>query len=161
MNSHELQIWTILLLSALAIVLAVLYIRFRNHQMLHQERMAALEKGVDVPLGRGPAPWSPRLYLLRGLIWSFGGAALIVCLLGIAYSSQRPESAVNMAYRAGNLAQSLSIPLDQAKQLVEKDRASRVNGMPPGVALLGVIPLAIGLAYLVFYYSDESRKLAE
>ncbi len=160
MNSHELQIWMTFLLAALVITLMVLLLRYRNHQLLHQERMAALEKGVDVPLGRGPAPWSPRLYLLRGLIWSFSGAALIVCLLGIAYSSQRPDSAESMAWRARTLSQTLSIPLDQAQQIVQKDQATHVNGMPAGVALLGVIPLAIGLAYLVFYYSDPSRKQA-
>jgi cadmium resistance protein CadD (predicted permease) len=30
--------------------------------------------------------------------------------------------------------------------------------MPAGVALLGVVPLAVGLAYLVFHFTDESRK---
>jgi cadmium resistance protein CadD (predicted permease) len=30
--------------------------------------------------------------------------------------------------------------------------------MPLGIALLGVIPLAVGLAYLVFYFTDDSRK---
>ena len=40
--------------------------------------------------------------------------------------------------------------------MVDKDSAKK--GMPAGVALLGVVPLAVGLAYLVFYFTDDSRK---
>ena len=69
------------------LILVVLYQGYRQKLMLHQERMSALEKGTSIPLGQEPAPWSPRVYLLRGLIWSFSGAALIICLLGFAWSS--------------------------------------------------------------------------
>jgi hypothetical protein len=47
-------------------------------------------------------------------------------------------------------------PLEQAQQLVEKDAAGR-REIPAGVAALGIIPLAVGLAYLVFYRSEKSR----
>jgi hypothetical protein len=63
---------------------------------------------------------------------------------------------VDVAYRARTLSQNLEIPIDQAKRIIEQDQAAQ--GMPAGVALLGVVPLAVGLAYLVFYYTDESRK---
>jgi hypothetical protein len=139
------------------LVLAVLYLRYRQKLMLHQERMSALEKGTSIPLGPEPAPWSPRVYLLRGLIWSFSGAALIVCLLGLAWSSQRPQSAEFVAMRAREISRYLEIPIDQARQIAEKDQAER-QGMPLGIALLGVMPLAVGLAYLVFYFNDDSRK---
>ena len=94
------------------LVLAVLYSRYRQKLMLHQERMSALEKGTSIPLGREPAPWSPRVYLLRGLIWSFSGAALIVCLLGLAWASWRPPSATLVAMRAREISQGLQIPID-------------------------------------------------
>jgi len=42
--------------------------------------------------------------------------------------------------------------------MAEKDQATEQRGMPFSVALLGLIPLGVGIAYLVFYYSDESRK---
>jgi hypothetical protein len=138
------------------LILAALLMRNRQQYLLHQERMSALEKGTAIPLGPEPAPWSPRAYLLRGLIWSFSGAALIVCLLGIAWSTQRPTSAVDVSYRARDLSRNLDIPLDQARRIVEKDQIE--PGMPAGAALLGVVPLAVGLAYLVFYFTDESRK---
>jgi len=158
---HTIVFWLFFffLLSILMVVLVVLFSRHRKQEMFHQERMAALEKGTSIPLGRDPAPWSPRVYLLRGLIWSFTGAALVVALLGIAWSSQRPELPSNAAYQARNLSQNLEIPLDQAQQIVEKAQSAKVNGMPTPVALLGLIPLAVGLAYLVFYYTDDSRKL--
>jgi len=142
----------------LVLVLAVLYSRYRQKLMLHQERMSALEKGTPIPLGPEPAPWSPRVYLLRGLIWSFSGAGLIVCLLGLAWASQRPQSATLVAMRAREISQGLQIPIDQARQIAEKDAAAQREGVPPGIAVLGVIPLAVGLAYLVFYFTDDSRR---
>jgi hypothetical protein len=149
---------TVAALLILVPVLAVLYSRYRQKLMLHQERMSALEKGTSIPLGREPAPWSPRVYLLRGLIWSFSGAALIVCLLGLAWASQRPQSATIVAMRAREISQALQIPIDQARQIAEKDQATEKQGVPPGIAVLGVVPLAVGLAYLVFYFTDDSRK---
>ena len=140
------------------LVLAVLYYRYRQKLMLHQERMSALENGTSIPLGPEPDPWSPRVYLLRGLIWSFSGAALIVCLLGLAWASSRPQSATLVAMRAREISRSLEIPIDQARQIAEKDGAAQNEGVPPGIAVLGVIPLAVGLAYLVFYFTDDSRK---
>jgi hypothetical protein len=153
-------VFFLFLLSVLAVILTTLLLRHRKQQMLHQERLAALEKGTSIPLGTDPAPWSPRVYLLRGLIWSFSGAAVIICLLGIALSSQRsnPMTGESLIWRAQNLSRSSSIPLDEAKQVIEKDQATEVRGMPAAVALLGALPLAVGLAYLVFYYTDESRK---
>ena len=147
------------LLSILVVVTSSLFSRHRKQELLHRERMAALEKGTAIPLGRDPAPWSPRVHLLRGLIWSLTGAALAICLYGISLASQRPDSTQTKAWRAQSVANSLSIPIDQARSIVEKDAATDVHGVPTAVALLGLIPLSVGLAYLVFYYSDESRKL--
>jgi hypothetical protein len=151
------------LFCALVVILAVLQLRHRNLESLHQERMAALEKGAALPMMPGPAPWSPRVYLLRGLIWSLAGVALIVCLYGISstVSSDRVDSAESKAYAARNLARNLEIPLDQANQIVEHDAMSGRQGPQRSIALLGLIPLAVGLAYLVFYFSDPSRKLSE
>lgn len=146
------------LFCALVVILAVLQLRHRNLESLHQERMAALEKGAALPMMPGPAPWSPRVHLLRGLIWSLAGVALVVCLYGIAASTTRRDSAEDMAYTARNLSRNLDIPLDQARQIVEKDAAADDRGSRKAIALLGLIPLAVGLAYLAFYFTDPSRK---
>jgi hypothetical protein len=148
------------LLCAMGVILGTLYLRHRNAELLHQERMAALEKGVAVPSSPMPA-WSPRVYLLRGLIWSFIGVALMVSFYSIflATNARRHMSAESQAYSARNLAHDLAIPLDQAQAIVQRDAAARTDQGPPAeTALLGLIPLAVGIAYLVFYYSDPSRK---
>jgi len=148
-----------LILCALIVTLMALYLRHRKDQMFHQERMAALDKGAAIPMTPGPAPWSPRVYLLRGLIWSLTGAALAICLFGIAltFSHGRYSSAATKAYQAQNIARDLGIPLGQAETMVEKDAEQR-SGPPVALALVGLIPFAVGLAYLVFYHSDPSKE---
>jgi uncharacterized membrane protein len=144
--------------AALAIVILALYFRYRKQQLFHQERMAALDKGLPVPQAYTPRPWSPRVYLLRGLMWSFAGIALSVFLLGIALTTQRPQSAENVLWRTKNLAQSAGITAEEAKQIIEKDPNTRQDGMPLGVALLGLIPIAVGAAYLIFYHSGNKDR---
>jgi hypothetical protein len=156
MNNSDLMPFVFFLSLGLTLILVVAYLKYRKQVMLHEERMAALDKGTAIPLGRDPGPWSPRVYLLRGLIWSFSGAALIVCLLGVAWSTTRPQTLEDISYRARDISRNLQIPVDQARQMAEKDQVGR--GLPAGVAVLGVVPLGVGLAYLVFYFTDDSRK---
>ena len=96
----------ILSLGALIVWIVVWY-RRRVHEVdcLHQERMAAIEKGLELP--PVPLPQPPRApprsrYLLRGLIWlaigipvtfggrewlgaALGGAGWIAVAVGCAY----------------------------------------------------------------------------
>jgi hypothetical protein len=147
-----------LMMTGLVITLVVLFSRSRKQQLAHEERMAALEKGVAVPPIEPQRPWSTRVYLLRGLIWSFCGAAVIVCLVALAAASHRPKSASELAFEAKQLSSMADISREEAKQLVEKDAGLHDKELPTGVALIGLIPLAVGLAYLVFYYTDDSRR---
>ena len=165
MSNMDFQFGLICLMfsTGLILVIALLFMRRRSQEMRHRERLAAMEKGVPLPPDAAAAPWSPRVYLLRGLIWSFTGAAIIIALLGVSLSDHRHyrESAQNLAWRARNVAENLQIPIEQARQIVEKDeteRAAQDTGMPPAVALLGLIPLGVGLAYIAFYRSDASRQ---
>jgi hypothetical protein len=85
----------------------------------HKERLAAIEKGIELPpaLGveaEGSAASARRpSYLLRGLVWLFLG-------IGVALALNRIEG---------------------------RDEA-----------MLGAIPIGIGLAYLIYYFA-EGRKL--
>ncbi len=139
-------------------ILASLILRYRQLQMFHKERLAALEKGITGPIGQTLAPWSPRIYLLRGLMWSFAGTALIIFLLGIAASSHRPEPADVTMWRAKGIAQSLNISSEEARQIAEKDRDMRQTGLPFSAALLGLIPVGVGVAYLVFYHTGDTHQ---
>lgn len=144
----------------LVIVVLVLFSRNQKQQLVHRERMVALEKGVAVPSAEPPRPWSPRVYLLRGLIWSFSGVALFICLLGLSAASRRPQSGSDRAFEARRLSDMAGISREEANRIIEKDAAQTTIGMPATIALLGLIPLAVGLAYLVFYQTGEPERSA-
>ncbi|HYG33601.1 MAG TPA: DUF6249 domain-containing protein [Clostridia bacterium] len=84
-----------LLIPIIAIILGILlammviYLGYRRRKevfaLYHTERMAALEKGVELPPlpdallsedGRPFFPYTPRRHLLRGLVWLFAGLGL-------------------------------------------------------------------------------------
>ena len=91
--------------------------RVRLVELHHAERMAAIERGMDLPplpieLLEGRSTRRRRSSLLPGLVWLFVGLALLICMRSVS----RDES------------------------------------------LFGLIPTAVGLAYLI-YYAIEGRKV--
>lgn len=109
----------------LAIPILIVIMRHRTGRELiqryHAERMAAIERGMDLP------PWEPevlqaqmrhrpRTSLLPGLVWFFIGIALLVFFMDIS---------------------------------------SRDTHAP---RYIGLIPTAVGLAYLVYYFV-EGREI--
>jgi hypothetical protein len=91
--------------------------RVRLMELHHAERMAAIERGMDLPplpfdQIEGHSPRRRRTSLLPGLVWSFVGLAL---LIGLGQVS------------------------DQA-------------------LVVGLLPLGVGLAYLIYYFV-EGRKI--
>ena len=74
-----------LTIMAVLVVLPSLFMRYKWQTLRHVERMAALEKGAQLPMDPvESAPWTPRIYLLRGLIWLFSGIAVVIFLGGLA-----------------------------------------------------------------------------
>jgi hypothetical protein len=70
----------------IAVAMLAIYLSYRKRKeifaLYHQERMAAIEKGVELPPlpeamltddGRPFRPYHPRRHLLRGLAWLFVG----------------------------------------------------------------------------------------
>ena len=107
----------------LAIVLVWISLNYRKRRRLmelhHAERMAAIERGMDVPPlpielidGRSRSP-RRRSSLLPGLVWFFIGLAMV----------------------AGSFSSGDEMPV-----------------------VFGLVPLGIGLAYLI-YYAVEGRHL--
>lgn len=131
-----------------------LSVRFRAREMDHKLKLAAIEKGVAPPVPQS-APWTPRTYLLHGMIWLFVGIASFVALVAVAATSQRQESqeeriaAVSEARFRGATPEEIQILLNAPRQQV---------GIPVGLAFLGLIPTAVGVAYLIFY-RIENKKL--
>jgi len=150
---------TIMVLSAAAIIIWSLGLRYKRQQLRHQERMAALEKGAELPVERAemaPAPWSPRIYLLRGLVWLFTGIALSVFLFGISISvGAHPETIEDRLFRAQNLRHNGATE-DEVKQLINSKEPVRKD-FPEGFALIGLIPIGVGLAYIIYYRGEDKR----
>src|SRR5438552_8787120 len=85
---------TFTVLSAIVIICALAF-RHRRRELQHKERLATIEKGA--PLRATPdverrAPWTPRVYLLRGMMWLFGGIGLTIFLVGYSASMFRVTS---------------------------------------------------------------------
>ena len=74
----------------MGIAMLAIYLGYRKRKELldhfHQERMAAIEKGIECPpwpdrlLGDENTPPSPRRHLLKGLVWLFIGLAAMVAV---------------------------------------------------------------------------------
>ena len=89
-------------------------------ELHHTERMAAIERGMEIPplpielIDGRSTPKRRRTALLPGLVWFFVGLAVVV----------------------GSLA-------------------GDVDGEVP--VFLGMIPLGIGLAYLIYYFAEGKK----
>ncbi len=152
-----------MLLAATGIIIWSLHIRYAHQELKHKERMAAIEKGAELPMEpaeRAPAPWSPRIYLLRGLVWLFTGLGLSTFLLGLSLSiGSRPETLEDRLWRAQNL-RSHGAPEDEIKQYLSESKNGVRREMPEGIALIGLIPMGVGLAYLIYYRGEQNRPPA-
>jgi hypothetical protein len=75
----------VFIIGIIVMILLLVYFRERGRRlrdkMLHEERLAAIEKGVPVPALPG-VPQRPRNYVMRGLVWM----AIGLGLLAIAWS---------------------------------------------------------------------------
>jgi len=137
-----------------ACIIASLNYRFRARELDHKERLAAIEKGVDLP-ARETAPWTPRTYLLHGMIWLFAGLASFVALTGIARTSRHVVS-IEARIAAVNDARFRGATPAELEMILNAPRGE--EGIPMGIGFLGFIPIGVGLAYLIFY-RVESKKL--
>ncbi len=115
----------IAIVMGIGVVMLTLTLNYRRRKemfaLYHQERMAAIEKGAELPplpdaffTEKGPEVRSPRRSLLSGLILLFLGVALTAALWVEA----------------------------------------------PSHCLWGLLPVGVGLAYLVYYFA-VGRKEAE
>jgi hypothetical protein len=150
-------IFSLLILSVGILIFYSLFLRYRKRDLQHKERLAALEKGMPLPELQEDRPaWSPRPYLLRGMLWLFSGIAIVVFLGAIAASTRRVPRLEDRLWRAQDL-KNRGATEEQIKQVVNDETLE--NGMPGAVALLGLVPIGVGLAYLIFY-RVESKHFA-
>jgi hypothetical protein len=139
------------------VIVCALAFRHRRRELQHKERLAAIEKGAPLPaltdIEQRP-PWTPRVYLLRGMMWLFSGIGLTLFLAGLSASTFRMQSAEERVSAAQRL-KDLGASEEQVRE-VQNDRIPR-RDLAPGFSLIGLVPIGVGLAYL-FSYRAENKK---
>ena len=156
MRSTDLFIFTILM--SVIFLLPMIFMRYKKEQLRHSERMAALEKGAELPaFPVEAAPWTPRVYLLRGLIWLFAGIGLTVFLTGVALTTGRMETLEDRMWRVHELRQR-GVQDEDLKRLQNSPLEQREH-LPEGFALIGLIPIGVGIAYIIFYQGERKQLL--
>jgi hypothetical protein len=150
MHSEETFLW----LASIGLIVYALYMRFRRRELQHKERMAAIEKGVALP-DLTDIEAGPRIYLLRGMIWLLGGIALSVFLLVISATTRFPKSAEER-FREANTIQRWGATADQI-QAAQNDTGPHER-LPYAVSLIGLVPVGVGVAYLIFHRVETSRS---
>jgi hypothetical protein len=137
-------------------ILAGLYFRYKKLQLAHQERMVALEKGAAPVLSDLEQNGGLRVYLLRGMIWLFTGITLTVFLAVAVSTTDRSMDLEQRLWRTQRLKE-LGATEEQVREELARQPSRR--GPPLGLALIGIVPASVGLAYLVFYRSEKRREL--
>jgi hypothetical protein len=138
------------------IVGTVLYYRHKRAELIHQERMTAMEKGVALPVFESvvPAIDPVRRHLLFGMIWLFSGAGLAIFLFALSVTIPRPSP--NEREARMEALRKLGAGDDELRMVVNEQ--SRMNqGLPIGFGTIGFIPMGVGLAYMTFYAAERKR----
>src|SRR5262245_31597211 len=139
---------------ALVVFGYALYLRFRRRELQHKERMAAIEKGVALP-DLTDIEAGPRIYLLRGMIWLLSGVTLSVFLLVISATTQFPKS-IEQRVREANAIARLGGTAEQIQQA--QNDTERQDRLPYAVSLIGLVPVGVGIVYLIFYRVETARS---
>ena len=134
-----------------------LNLRFRRRELEHKERMAALEKGATLPPlePESQAPWTPRLYLLRGMIWLFSGLALTMAIYSLTLTVKPGGPSMEYKLERATQLRASGATEDEIKLFLNERPAE--NRPPAGLALFGLIPAGVGLAYLIFYGMERKN----
>jgi hypothetical protein len=154
MNNNIALFFVFFVGAAAVIVATAMTFRYKTRELQHRERMAAIERGSTLALAGDASAggWTPRTYQLRGLMWLFSGIAIAACLFAVSLTAGG-ETPASIRVADANRAKSDGATDEQVRAIMD-DRGRR--GLPPGVALIGLIPFGIGLAYLITYRSEIS-----
>jgi hypothetical protein len=131
---------TVIVVGLLTAYLFQLWVRHQRRLMIHRERLAAIEKGVEPPaleqeLRRGSSNVQ-RLLLLAGLCWISVGLALFMAIH--ALSGESP----------------LHLPWGVDSHGVQWFEV-RVR---PGMRPLALAPIGIGVSHIVVYFLGQRRE---
>lgn len=119
MNTETIAVFIPIIAIVMGIGAGIIGIVSRHRQLLqrvdlrHRERLAAIERGVELPPEVVDGEIRRPRFLLRGLIWTFVGIAAYFPLRGLAGTDE---------------------------------------------SMLAMIPLAVGLAYLIYYFVQGRKE---
>jgi hypothetical protein len=139
----------------------VVLLRYKRAALRHEERMTVIEKGGVLPAldeERPKAPWTPRVYLLRGMLWLFVGLAIMIVLASISITAPPPRLSWSLSEAQSLRTQGATE--EQIKQFLNDER-KRNDGLPIGAASVGLIPIGVGFAYLLFYRKETQSPMSE
>jgi hypothetical protein len=138
----------------------LLYYRHEKAKLLHAEQMAAIERGVSLPVPQSlPRPIDPiRRYLLSGMTWLFSGIGLALFLF--ALSATLPNTEAVSQGELQNRIETLRKLGAQDRELREVvyESERRSPRMPIGFGVIGLIPIGVGLAHLIFYAGERKHQ---
>ena len=135
---------TVLILCGLAFLTVLMILRHRLAVLRHQERLQVIERGGVLP---------PRTYLLRGMMWLYTGIAIAIMLGAISVSASRPPSMSSKVWQVKNLRDNGAT--EQQIQQYMREADNERDGLPLGAATVGLIPIGVGVAYLMFYRKEQ------
>jgi hypothetical protein len=117
-----------------------LWLRQQRRMMAHRERLAALEKGIELPanaLDPRPNSWSvQRILLLAGLCWVAIGFGTLVALREIIANAP---------------------PIPPPNSGVQYWQIPSESLIPKGSHAIGFIPLGLGIAHLIVYFVERRK----
>ncbi len=147
-------------------VFGMFHLALRAHQarMIHRERMAALDKGIDIkPILLNAAPaFGHRLYLVQGLVWLLAGGALggVLAVTSPLFQNREhgPGDRLQSTLMRARSMRDLGATSEQIEAMEKEiQQAERRLAPPPNLGVVGSIPMAVGIAYLIFFAIEERR----
>jgi len=141
------------------VVLPALVLRYRRLELRHQERMIAFDKGIPIPADpiETITP-TLEIYQLRGLVWLASGIGLSLMLF-IMLPMLANRNPGDRFFHEQNLKDHGYTREEIRESLREEDnRYDAQRERSRGLAALGIVPAAIGAAYLFFYYEQKKRR---
>ena len=133
--------WAVVIVGLLGFAAFNLWLRHQRRLIVHRERLAALEKGIELPalsLDTRANAWNvQRVLLLAGLCWiAIGLTTFAILEQLISYAPPLP-------------------PLDADIQWF---RVPPVSFIPRGAQTFGLLPLGLGIAHLIVYFVERSKQ---
>lgn len=143
----------LLIASCLFVAVTGGYLRYRLERMKHIERLALIDKGLTPP----EPTVNPRRLLRNGVLLLFTGFALSLFLLVTSESTSERMNLEEIHWRLkGHREQGM--PEEWVKRLEEEYGHTSRYKVPQQTSIVGFIPAAVGIAYLLLYWLERPKR---